>query len=185
MSPLALVAGLSPVRRYIYAAILLGAAAAFAYHLVRVSSLEAQVASAQRDKATAEKALSGRVAAEALTVAAAVQKARDEERDARNNLQKDYDELKKARAGDGTQLADARQRLYNLARKRTPACTSGRDLPPSPGPTEGADGAPAELPERDQQLIDRLLRLGVQANEAARQRDLAVKQYQQNCQRDK
>lgn len=179
--------GLSALAGYrtrIYAglAIALLLSAAIAAHLAEVYSLEADVAAAQVAKANAERVLANFISAEAQAVSAAVQRARAQERESYANLQKDFDELKHQRAADAASVVDARQRLYSLAQGADRQCRG--NVPGGTTAAVGAAGADAGLPPADRQLIDRLLQIGDQANEARRQRDFAVKQYQQNCQKD-
>lgn len=120
----------------------------------------------------AEGKLTARVAAEAQVVAAAVQKARDEEQAKFKLLQEKTNALRKQNADARADLAAANDRL----RDPIAAAAAGygcRNLPEGSAPAGGTDASPqAQFERAGRALSDGILQLLTEGDEAIRERTL-------------
>lgn len=140
--------------------------------------LRLAVATATADKAKAERELAKRIAAEATAVAEAVKKARAEEEAAQQLQQEKIDELRRQNRAAAGERDDARERLrilvYGLA-PQSAAGPGGGNLPPAAGlAARACDASHPGFQAASGELVDRLLQLTVEADEAVRERNTCV-----------
>lgn len=163
---------------WLWALLLAGMALQSFDHGRTIKALKLNVATAQTGKAQADAALTGRIAAEAVAVATAVQLARDTETAARRKQDEKINELRLQNTAAAADLVAAKQRVRLAIYGLTPAGPGGADLPTLPGFTAGPDGAArVQFQAASGVFADRLLQLADEADQVVRERNTCAALY--------
>lgn len=163
---------------WLWAVLLAAMALQSCSHSRTIAGLTLEVATAQAGKAQAETALTGRIAAEAVAVAAAVQLARNTETAARRQQDQKINELRLQNTAAAADLVAAKQRVRLAIYGITPAGPGGANLPTLPGFAIGPDGAArTQLQAASGVFADRLLQLADEADQVVRERNTCSALY--------
>lgn len=142
---------------------------------LQVANLKVDVAHEQAQSARWESALSKRVAAEAQTVAKAVQKARAEEQANFKQAQEKADALRKANERARADLAAANGRMRDAIDRAAAARASCGDVSQAAAQARGAeDPATTRFKAASRRLSERILQLTGDADEAIGERNLCI-----------